>query len=409
MFKVTFALLLTSTLCFGQRGQLFSDPNLGPDTFRVFKYSDTVFNNYQSYPDVKDFLKDRFPHRYIINNSQFIGHSNEFFNIEKPKGLKKRMREGVFHLTNSKGEGISLDGSFSTQLENDSLSSLLLNGYFGSVSLKGTKIGLIGIALDTLRSLQVLDSVSRINRLLVWGSFINEIGINYLADTLELINFRSNPPLNFKGAVRSSTRNRIIHLRILSKDVDKIDFEYHNFKLYFRGDETYDDKIGVYTSLLESFKRKGYSSSYEKLDKEFKEFQHKESGRLGYLANWVVKNWWDYGYNKSLVFRNAIILNLLFFIINIFFFDKLINHGYKIRKFVLVNSSLEKKYASSQVRLALFKAPYVFLYTCYIFWGLRLDINNLGIHRIWLFGYILTQYVTGVICLAYLANLIITF
>jgi hypothetical protein len=195
-------------------------------------------------------------------------------------------------------------------------------------------------------------------------------------------------------------------LRILSKDVDKIDFEYHNFKLYFRGDESYDDKVGVYTALLESFKRKGYSSSYEKLDKEFQEFEFIESGKLGRVANWFVKNWWDYGYDKSLVLRNAIILNLLFFIINIFFFDTLINHGYKIRKFVLANSSLNKKYLASHVRLLL-KLQYVFIYTCYIFWGLRLDVNNLGIHKIGLFIYVLFQYLVGVTCLAYLANWLI--
>lgn len=408
MLKITFALLFFSTLCAAQRGQLLSDPNSGSDTFRVFEYSDTIFNNYQSYPDVKDFLKDRFLLRYYIDNSEFFGNANEFFNIEKPKGSQKRMREGLFHLSNSKGEGVWLYGSFFVRLENDSLSSLLLNGYLGSVFLKETKIGHIAIASDTLRSLQVHDSVSRINRLLIVRSYVEEFAINYLADTIELFDIRVDRPLNFKGAVRGSLKNRTIHLRIPSKDVDKIDFEYHNFKLYFRGDQTYDDKVGVYTALLESFKRKGYSSSYEKLDKEFQEFKFIESGKLGDLTNWVVKNWWDYGYNKSLVFRNAIILNVLFFVINIFFFSKLINHGYNIRKFVLVNSSLEKKYATSRVRLVLAKIPYVFLYTSYIFWGLRLDINNLGIHKIGLFFYVLIQYVCGVICLAYLANLIIT-
>jgi hypothetical protein len=410
LFKLSFIglLLLIYQVSFSQKGILQSDPHRGNDTFRVYNYSDTIFKNYQSYPDVKDFLKDRFRFRYQINGCQFIGIANYFYNIEKPKRSTKRTRSGLFNLNNSTGEILTLFGSFDSSFEGDSLSGLVVNGDFGSISLRKTKIGHIAIALDTLRSLQVHDSLSRINRLLVWGSFIEEIAINYLADTLELLNFRADPPLNFKGAVANSYDTRTHYLRIRGKDVDKIDFEYHNFKLYFRGDESYDDKVGVYTALLESFKRKGYSSSYEKLDKEFQEFEFIESGKLGRVANWFVKNWWDYGYNRSLVFRNAIILNLLFFIINIFIFNKLINYGYNIRKFVLANSSLEKKYERSQVRLALAKVPYVFLYTCYIFWGLRLDINNLGIHKIGLFLYVLIQYVCGVICLAYLANLIIT-
>lgn len=394
---------------FGQRGMLQSDPSRGNDTFRVYNYSDTIFEDYQSYPDVKDFIKDRFRFRYTINRCQFIGSANEFYNVEIQKGSSKRERPGLFNLNDCNGEVINLRGSFDVWLKGDSISSLLLSGNLGEIHLSKSKIGRIVTAWDSLRGLKVNDSLSRINRLLVSGSFINEIAINYLPDTLELINFRADPPLNFKGAVGIQRDNGIHYLRILSKDVDKIDFEYHNFKLYFRGDETHDDKVGVYTALLESFKRKGYSSSYEKLDKEFQEFQFTQSGNFGYLANWIAKNWWDYGYTKSLVLRNALLLNVFFFVINIFFFDKLIHQGYNIRKFVIVNSSLKKNFSSSRARLLIAKIPYVFLYTCYIFWGLRLDINNLGIHKIGLFGYVLLQYVTGVVCLAYLANWIITF
>lgn len=409
-FILVCAILSIYQLGFGQRGMLQSDPNWGKDTFRVYNYSDTIFENYQSYPDVKGFLKDRFRFRYTIDRCQFIGIANYFYNIDKPKEYKKIFRPGFFNVTNSSGESIALYGTFDAQFEDDSISSILISGGdHASVHIKRSKISSIVIASDTLHSFKVQDSLTRINRMLVWFSFIDPIAINYLADTLELIDFRVSTPLNFKGAIKMDNRNKTHHLRIRSNDVDKIDFEYHNFKLYFRGDETYDDKVGVYTALLESFKRKGYSSSYEKLDKEFQEFQFTQSGYFGYLANWIAKNWWDYGYTKSLVLRNALFLNVFFFVINFFFFNKLIHQGYNIRKFVIVNSSLKKKFSSSQARLLIAKIPYVFLYTSYIFWGLRLDINNLGIHKIGLFGYVLLQYVTGVVCLAYLANWIITF
>lgn len=392
-----------------QQGMLEANPRFGPDTFRVYQYTDTVFNNYQSYPDIKDFIKDRFPISYSFNACQFIGIANYFHNIDRIKGSTKRMKAGRFQLNNSKGEALALFGSFHASFEDDSLSYLSIsNGDFGSLSFKNSHITNLAIGLDTLRSLHIYDSLTRINRLTIVHSFINEIAINYLADTLVLIDIRADPPLNFKGAIGSSIRNRIHHLRILSKDVDKIDFEYHYFKLYFRGDDSYDDKIGVYTALLESFKRKGYSSSFEKLDKEFQEFKHKESGRFGYFLNWIDQNWWGYGYNKFLVVRNAAILNLLFFLINIFLFDNLINHGYNLQKFVRVNSSINKKFSTNRFKRTLAKSPYVFLYTCYIFWGLRLDINNLGIHKVRLFMYVLFQYIVGIICLAYFANLIIT-
>jgi hypothetical protein len=191
MLKFIFVFLLNTTVCFAQRGKLLSDPSHGPDTFRVFKYSDTIFNDYQSYPDVKAFLNERFPFRYVINNSQFIGIANEFFNIKKTKGSTKRMKAGFFHLTNSKGV-LSIRDSYHAQFENDSLTSLLIGGgYFGSLSFKNSKVNHLAIVWDTLRSLHVHDSLTTINRLTIYHSFIEEIAINYLADTLELINFRS--------------------------------------------------------------------------------------------------------------------------------------------------------------------------------------------------------------------------
>ena len=56
----------------------------------------------------------------------------------------------------------------------------------------------------------------------------------------------------------------------------------------------------------------------------------------------------------------------------------------------------------------LYYAVYCFLYTGFVFWGVKLSIDKLKIKNVYLAVWIIFQYSAGVICLAYLANYIIT-
>ncbi|MEQ8361782.1 MAG: hypothetical protein RH948_02880 [Cyclobacteriaceae bacterium] len=385
----------------GQQGILESDPSLGSDTYRVYRYTDTIFSNYDFYQKTKMYLDDSIRLRYDFDRCEFKGSTS----IYSQWKIGKKNRSGRLDLSNSKVEEMSLRGSFSGVFERDTISRLLVSGHRGSMIFKKSKVGLIAIALDTLDGIQTYDSISRINRIMVYSSYVGELAIGYLPDTLELINLEISKPLNFK---RFKRNNRIHYLRTSANDIDKLDFEYHNFRLYFRGDESYDGIIGVYTALLESFRRKGYSSSYEKLDKEFLEFKYTHSGIIGRIQNWFTKNWWDYGYSRHLIFRNSICLNLIFFLLNILCFEKLINEVYRIRKFVLINSHLNRKYPINSVKRFWYKLPYIFIYTSFIFWGLKLDFDKLGIQKIGMLFWVIFQYIVGFVCLAYLANYIIT-
>jgi len=50
----------------------------------------------------------------------------------------------------------------------------------------------------------------------------------------------------------------------------------------------------------------------------------------------------------------------------------------------------------------------VLLYTAFIFWGLKLDVKELVIKKWWAIILIVFEYSIGVVCLAYIANFIIT-
>jgi hypothetical protein len=49
-----------------------------------------------------------------------------------------------------------------------------------------------------------------------------------------------------------------------------------------------------------------------------------------------------------------------------------------------------------------------FLYTTFVFWGLKLDLKELEIKKPLYMTILIGQYITGLVCLAYIANYIIS-
>lgn len=383
-------LLLISNYCYSQAHS--SVDTVDGISFRIERYADTKLKSVLfkvGHDDVSTNLE--------FKRTTFTGISN-FQNLKK--GYKSK-----FELQRCLIDTAYVFGSTFLLLDRDTISMIAVSGGANSsVHFANSKIKRMIVFLDTLESFQSFDS-SGVNRLTISGTFVNSFAMNNLPDTLDFFGITVREPLRLRD---NFSPGRIHYISLTRSDIDKLDWEYQDFKLYFPSPATYDYKVGIYSSVMEHFKRNGYTISYENLDKEFQEFIYLGSGNwFGGFLNWVDKNWWDYGYNKFLVVRNAIYLNILFFLINLFVFHSLVNHGYNIQKFVRVNADINDKYPN-RFRRTLVKSPYIFLYTSFIFWGLSLKIDNLGIHRIGLFSYVLLQYIVGVVCLAYIANLIIT-
>ena len=97
--------------------------------------------------------------------------------------------------------------------------------------------------------------------------------------------------------------------------------EYENMRLWFADSETPQDRLTTYQQLLDNFQKRGNYSGFENLSKEFQEYKYTSNGSItGEIANFIDWFWWDYGYNKFWVIRSALILNFIFFIINLFIF-----------------------------------------------------------------------------------------
>ena len=238
-------------------------------------------------------------------------------------------------------------------------------------------------------------------------NFINTL----LPDTLVLLGARlsSDAILDLSLAAPKGKRSCLIDLRKFP--IDKIKLRWEDFNLLLpnktkklgKSDTTYysfQEARGVFGDLLKRFSDLGYSSSYEKCDKEYRQFLYHNDpkyAKIGPFLNFVDKYWWGYGYDLERIVLNSIIILILFTFANYFQFEFLIESVYPIKKIqdaYLVDSK-------SKFRLA-------FIYSAFIFFGVSIKIDLLDFTKFWQSIWILFQFITGLICLAFVVNHILS-
>lgn len=116
-------------------------------------------------------------------------------------------------------------------------------------------------------------------------------------------------------------------------------------------------------------------------------------------------NWNNYGYNKFLIFRNAMVLMLLCYMINLRLYPNILIKGYEIDDLLQIE---QPPFVHSEKKRRRLRYFYCLLYTALIFWGIKLNQDKLKASHIGLTSWILFQYVLGLVCLAYIANIVIT-
>jgi len=76
-----------------------------------------------------------------------------------------------------------------------------------------------------------------------------------------------------------------------------------------------------------------------------------------------------------------------------------------------LTTDLVAKYGKNSLLYRINKIPAIIAYTAYVFWGIKLELNQIRFEKSWWafpFFIFMVEYLTGIICLAYIANLIIT-
>jgi len=204
-------------------------------------------------------------------------------------------------------------------------------------------------------------------------------------------------------------RGQISDIEFYRTDIEKfiLNYKYFHLRTFDSAEFLMRDEYEKDLATIKAMQAKySYSEGYEKADKELKRYRY---GRdHSYFLNWIDSYWWDYGYKKSLIIRNSLILMLMFFVINLFFYHRLIHETYVIDEFVSNDKTIDTRFKKSKFKKYAYKGIYCFLYTGFVFWGVKIDLHKIRFHWILPALYIILQYLVGLVCLAYLANYIIS-
>ena len=137
----------------------------------------------------------------------------------------------------------------------------------------------------------------------------------------------NGPPIQLDSA-KAHDNTQDILINLLGTDLQKINFKYTVFRLDFPDIATYQDITNIYTQLLEKYKRAGMKKSYQKLYREYREYEF--TVRKQHVLNFVHKYWWDYGLDKNRLFGWFLLLMTALSLMNCFFYDILVTKYFNI-------------------------------------------------------------------------------
>ncbi|MGF7075327.1 hypothetical protein [Mucilaginibacter sp. 3215] len=286
------------------------------------------------------------------------------------------------------------------KIENSSIDDLSFGYHANNIEIKNSIFGKLFIRGSTISKTLVIKNIS-INTL----SFTNTI----LPDTVIISNIdfeKESRDVNFDDIDFANNYSRV--LKIGNIDLERFKIPYDKYKIIIDETTKYEQRLMIYQKVLNKLREQGLFEKFEVLDKSYQEVKLVHNGH--YIINFISKNWWDYGYNKSKVTINAFILYLIFFLINLLLFDTITKVYYpsNIESYIHNKAIHDKVFHKNKLTQLITKSPSVLLYTAFIFWGLKLDLKELKIKNWWALILIVFEYTIGVICLAYIANYIIT-
>lgn len=206
-------------------------------------------------------------------------------------------------------------------------------------------------------------------------------------------------PIDFSYVNTEKTSNGYCNIILSGTDISKLKLSYSQFRIFFNITDRIETKKIIYERLLAVQKTNGFVEGYKILDKEYKSYKNKiDNPTLGKFYDFLDSFWWDYGYDKNRIFLWSFLLFLIFTFINTLL----------LRKKVLFEKVIESKKLNALLSNKSYPAIVIsFFITGYLFFGLKFDVENLKYKNITLTFYLFFVYVVGLICIAYMANLVI--
>ncbi len=268
---------------------------------------------------------------------------------------------------------------------------------FFDAQLSSNSILIKNSRIDTLD----LSGANFFKKFKIENSSIKSLDLHHcqLPDTIYLTNLDLSDCQGVVDFRQIDFNNRYKTLILSNTDLIKLAIPFDRINIVVSNSQTYEQAAILYQQLLKALRDAGLTEKYEFQDKKFQELRLLHDHH--WFLNWLSKSWWDYGYSKDRIFLISLALFVFFFMCNTIFLNQL-QKVYVPKTFVL------NKAGSSKFARFLYQLPGTFLYTAFIFWGLKLELKEIKIGSWTGIILIITQYILGVICLAYLANYVLS-
>ena len=219
-----------------------------------------------------------------------------------------------------------------------------------------------------------------------------------------------NAPIRFDLAVTDSLQKRWgegqkcrVLLNTFS-DINKIVLDASKFIIVFEDNMKYDDKIGVFEQVIKKCKEIGFGESTKGFDIELQKLQLRHGYPIiGNFLIWLNDYWWNFGYEKSKIFRNTGIAFLLSFLI---FFFQLSDYS---RVYFPSQMGMTNETASRLPLFSWMRFRVSLFYTALIFFTWKMEHGEVNYRNYPMKTLIIyTVFTVGIIHLAYLAGAVIS-
>jgi len=383
-----------------QRGRIaitfnFTTYTITKDSLIVSEYGKPdQGSTYHPHKPIKINLFDvKHPHDFSNYEKRFIIHAgNLSARNMKVWGTSSNFSDSYFTLDSCKVEKLDIEeGNGEIYLSRSEINEFKIRAWY-DVELDGVlnQIGNLTIEDCKIRKIRIQNCETIVFRDFHSGGatvFLEKINLDESSTFGVRAKIGLSPTINFKKLIFNS---------------ENFELDRHLTNL----------SINQAITITKWIKDKQDSSHYERglelVDKDLKHLTYINAKTyvgaiLGLMQDRIAKYWWDYGYDKGLVVSNSIVHMVIFFWINLFFYNELLD-TYNLAVFEEARKDINSISVSRHFNVTFF---YCLYFTGTIFWGIKLDVDKISLKNMWLVSLIILEYIAGIICLAYLANYII--
>ncbi|WP_162915772.1 hypothetical protein [Paraflavitalea soli] len=216
------------------------------------------------------------------------------------------------------------------------------------------------------------------------------------ADTVSFIDCQQLPAtLN----MQLKANNKKCWIGLNNTNIIDVNFVYaSHHRLLFDSTADIDIYASTYENLLAKFRSENKKESYRRLDIEYKNYKASRGDVWNRISNWLNREWWNYGYSKGRVIGWTFALLGIFFVLNIRLWQPMQNM-YPISQ---DHSFIDRKEKPFLYHIQQYIR--ILLYTVYIFFSIKIDLQKLKITTLPILLYFFLQFLVGLWCLFFIVN-----